>query len=167
MEGIAKRAVYAGSFDPMTLGHLDLIKRGSRLFDELVVGVGQNHRKKYLFGVDERIKMIEHEVTRLGLTNVRVQAFRSLLIQFAQETGAQVILRGLRAATDFEYEFQMGLVNMDMSREIETVFLLSGPENIFISSSAVKEIAYFGGDVSRYVSDAIAKQLQNKFHSDE
>lgn len=166
MEGIAKRAVYAGSFDPMTLGHLDLIKRGARLFDELVVGVGQNHRKNYLFDVEERIGMIEDEVTRLGLKNVRVQAFRSLLIQFAQETKAQVILRGLRAATDFEYEFQMGLVNMDMSREIETLFLLSGPENIFISSSAVKEIAYFGGDVSRYVSEGIAERLHTKFHSE-
>jgi pantetheine-phosphate adenylyltransferase len=110
--------------------------------------------------------MIEDEVTRLGLKNVRVQAFRSLLIQFAQETKAQVILRGLRAATDFEYEFQMGLVNMDMSREIETLFLLSGPENIFISSSAVKEIAYFGGDVSRYVSEGIAERLHTKFHSE-
>ncbi len=166
MRGITKRAVYAGSFDPMTLGHLDLIKRGSKLFDELVIGVGQNHRKKYLFTVEERIAMIENEIQQLKLENVRVQAFRSLLIQFAEEVDAQVILRGLRAATDFEYEFQMGLVNMDMSRQIETLFLLSGPENIFISSSAVKEIAYFDGDVSRYVPKGVTQHLHTKFQKD-
>ena len=156
------RAVYAGSFDPLTYGHLKLIRRASRLFGSLVVGVGQNAKKKYLFSLQERVEMVEAEVA--DLPNVTVCPFEGLLINFAQDMGAQVILRGLRAATDFDYEFQMGLINMDMDRGIETLFLLSNPENIFISSSAVKEIAYFHGDIQRYVPPAVAAQLHAKMH---
>lgn len=161
---LQSRAVYAGSFDPITYGHLNLIRRASRLFDELVIGVGENPKKKYLFALKQRVDMVEEQVS--DLTNVRVQPFHGLLISFAKEVHAQVIVRGLRAATDFEYEFQMGLINMEMEREIETLFLLSNPENIFISSSAVKEIAYFGGKLATYVPPAVADQLELAFQKE-
>ncbi len=154
------RAVYAGSFDPLTYGHLKLVRRAAKLFDALVIGVGQNAKKKYLFTLEERVAMVCTEIA--DLPNVEVRPFEGLLINFAQEAGAEVILRGLRAATDFDYEFQMGLINMDMDPRIETLFLLSNPENIFISSSAVKEIAYFGGEIQRYVPPGVAKHLREK-----
>ncbi|MCB9638432.1 MAG: pantetheine-phosphate adenylyltransferase [Myxococcales bacterium] len=154
------RAVYAGSFDPITHGHLKLVRRASRLFRTLVIGVGQNAKKKYLFSLEERVSMVCAEIA--DLPNVEVRPFEGLLINFAQDEGAEVILRGLRAATDFDYEFQMGLINMDMDPRVETLFLLSNPENIFISSSAVKEIAYFGGEIQRYVPPAVAQKLREK-----
>lgn len=153
-------AVYAGSFDPVTYGHLRMIRRASRLFEALVIGVGANPKKRYLFDVNERVEMLQNEVR--DLKNVRVQLFHGLLITFAEEVGAKVIVRGLRASTDFDYEFQMGHVNMDLNRDIETLFLLSDPENIFISSSAVKEIAAFGGEIKRYVPPDVAHLLREK-----
>lgn len=154
-------AIYAGSFDPVTYGHLDLIRRASRLFGDLVIAVGNSPKKKYLFDLEERVSMLQGEISEL--TNVKVLGFHGLLINFAQEVGANVIVRGLRAATDFEYEFQIGLVNMDMNPKIETLFLLTNPQNIFISSSTAKEIAYFGGELERYVPPSVAKQLQSKY----
>ncbi len=155
---LKNRAVYAGSFDPITYGHLDIIKRGARLVDELIVGIGENPKKRYLFDLETRVDMVKKEVQEIP--NVSVLPFHGLLISFAKEVNAQVILRGLRAATDFDYEFQMGLVNMEIDNNIETIFLLSEPQNIFISSSTVKEIAFFQGNLTRYVSPAVAQKLE-------
>jgi pantetheine-phosphate adenylyltransferase len=157
---LPNRAVYAGSFDPITYGHIDLITRADRFFDELVIGVGENPRKNYLFSIEERVEMVIEQVK--DFHNIRVQRFQNLLINFAHEVGAQIILRGLRAATDFDYEFQMGLVNRDMNNDIETFFLLADPKYIFISSSAVKEIALFDGDFSDYVPEDVAQRLRHK-----
>ena len=156
----ASVAVYAGSFDPVTCGHVDLIQRSSRLFGQLIVGVGNNPRKSYLFDSEERVTLVKGEVQ--GLSNVQVKSFDGLLIEFTREMGAQVILRGLRAVTDFEFEFQLGLANMDLAPRIETMFMLAGPHNIFINSSTVKEIAACGGPVSRYVSAPVASRLYEK-----
>ncbi|NOY27301.1 MAG: pantetheine-phosphate adenylyltransferase [Oligoflexia bacterium] len=142
-------AVYAGSFDPPTFGHLHVIERGTRLFDDIVLAVGTNPAKHYLLGVDERIDVLSRATAHLS--GIRVVPFGGLLVDFCRRVGARVILRGLRASTDFDFEFQIGLANMDMAPEIETVFLLTDPKHIFISSSLVKEIAANGGDVSRYV----------------
>jgi pantetheine-phosphate adenylyltransferase len=142
-------AVYAGSFDPITHGHLDLVKRASVLFDEVVLAMGENPSKRYLLSPGARREVLE--ACTEDLSNVHVDSFNGLLIDYCRQRGASVILRGLRAVTDFEFEFQIGLANMDMAPDIETVFLLTEPRNIFISSSLVKEIATNGGDVQRYV----------------
>lgn len=143
------RAVLAGSFDPITLGHLRIIQRGAGLFDEVIVACGHNVKKRYLLDLDTRLRVIRDATA--DLDNVRVESFEGLLIDFCRAQKAKVILRGLRAISDFEFEFRNGLANMDMAPEIETVFLLTEPQNIFVSSSLVKEIATHGGDVSRYL----------------
>jgi pantetheine-phosphate adenylyltransferase len=157
-----KTAVYAGSFDPITHGHLNIATRGASLVDKLIIAVGENPKKKYMFPLHERIQMIEESVQ--GVKNVVVSSFQGLLVDFCRNAEAQIILRGLRAATDFDFEFQIGLANMDMASDIETVFLLSEPKNIFISSSLVKEIASHGGDVQQYLPKpaliALRKQYQ-------
>lgn len=141
--------VYAGSFDPPTFGHLHVVRRACRLFDEVILAVGTNPAKRCLLSAEERIAVLSAETA--DLPQVQVQPFQGLLVDFCRQVGARVILRGLRASTDFDFEFQIGLANMDMAPEIETVFLLTDPKHIFISSSLVKEIATNGGDVSRYV----------------
>lgn len=152
-----KIAVYAGSFDPVTLGHLDVIRRGAGLFDEVVVAVGHNVRKQRLIPLDARLDALRQ--CTAALPNVRVDTFEGLLVHYCKRIGAKAILRGLRAVTDFEFEFQIGLANMDMAPEVETTFLLSDPHNIFISSSLIKEIAQNGGDVSRYLPEASRRVL--------
>jgi pantetheine-phosphate adenylyltransferase len=142
-------AVYAGSFDPITSGHLDLVRRATGLFDEVVLAIGNNPAKRYLLSTETRRSVLE--ACTADLNNVSVDVFSGLLIDYCKTRGAGFILRGLRAVTDFEFEFQIGLANMDMSPDIETVFLLTEPRNIFISSSLVKEIASNGGDVSKYL----------------
>ena len=142
-------AVYAGSFDPITNGHMDLVKRAAKLFDRVVLAIGSNPAKQYLLTMDERQSVLD-ECTR-NLENVSVDTFEGLLIDYCRTIDAGVILRGLRAVTDFEFEFQIGLANMDMAPEIETVFLLTEPKNIFISSSLVREIAVNGGSVEGYL----------------
>lgn len=142
-------AVYAGSFDPITSGHLDLVRRATGLFDEVVLAIGNNPAKKYLLSTETRLSVLQACTSELE--NVSVDVFEGLLIDYCKTKSAGFILRGLRAVTDFEFEFQIGLANMDMSPEIETVFLLTEPQNIFISSSLVKEIASNGGDVSKYL----------------
>jgi pantetheine-phosphate adenylyltransferase len=142
-------AVYAGSFDPITLGHLDIIRRGAGIFERVVVGVGDNSAKRYMLDKDARVALARECV--LDLDNVEVGSFDGLLVDFCRSIQADVIIRGLRAVTDFEFEFQIGLANRDMAPEIETVFLLPAPRHIFISSSLVKEIFVNGGDVSAYV----------------
>jgi len=150
-------AVYAGSFDPLTSGHLQLIERGARLYDRLILAVGSNPNKRYLFSTEQRVGMLESE-TR-GIPGVEVLAFEGLLIDLCRRLEARVILRGLRASTDFDFEFNIGLANRDMAPEIETIFLLADPQHIFISSSLVKEIAFNGGDVSRYVPASVLDAL--------
>ena len=142
-------AVYAGSFDPITNGHLDLVRRAAVLFDHVVLAIGSNPTKRYLLSLDKRRQILEECVN--GLSNVSIDTFEGLLIDFCRRRDATVIVRGLRAVTDFEFEFQIGLANMDMAPQIETVFLLTEPKNIFVSSSLVKEIAQNGGPVDKYL----------------
>ena len=151
------RALYAGSFDPLTYGHLELVRRGARLYRHLTVAIGDNPRKRYMFSTSERAAMVRDETH--GYANVDVIVFDGLLVHQARELGCGVILRGLRAVTDFEFEFQLGLANMDLASEVETVFLLTGPQNIFVSSSTVKEIAQGGGPIARYVPPGVAEKL--------
>jgi pantetheine-phosphate adenylyltransferase len=151
-------AVYAGSFDPITLGHLDIIERGSGIFEDVVIGVGDNSAKRYALDKDQRVELVR-EVTQ-DLANVRVDSFDGLLVDFCQSIGAEVIIRGLRAVTDFEFEFQIGLANRDMAPGIETVFLLPAPRFIFISSSLVKEIFVNNGDITPYVPAATIEALR-------
>lgn len=154
-------AIYGGSFDPVTFGHLDLIQRGAVLFDRVCVAIGRHPTKKPLFSTDERLDLLR-EITR-GIGNVEVDAFDGLLIHYAQARGATAMIRGLRAATDFEYELQIAHANSDMCPEIDTVFLPTRVERGFVSSSLVREIASHGGDVSRYVPAPVATALSRKF----
>lgn len=147
-----RTAVVAGSFDPITNGHLDVIRRSRKLFDRVVVAAGRNVNKKRMFSLEERLALVQAAVS--GIDGVEVASFEGLLVQYCQAIGAKVIVRGLRPTGDFDFEFQIGLANMDLAPEIETVFLLAGPENLFISSSLAKEIALHGGDVSRYLPAA-------------
>jgi len=153
-----RTAVYAGSFDPITLGHLDVVRRAARIFDQIVIAVGENPAKRYTLPVDQRLSVVREVVADLG--NVEVDMFQGLLVHYCKRRGATAIVRGLRAVTDFEFEFQIGLANMDMAPEVETVFLLTDPRHIFISSSLVKEIASNGGDVSRYLPGPAARALR-------
>jgi pantetheine-phosphate adenylyltransferase len=147
--------LYPGTFDPMTLGHADIIRRGAKLVDRLVVGVTTNPSKDPMFTPDERIEMVRAEVARLGLGNVEVQGFDALLMKFAESVGASVIVRGLRAVADFEYEYQMAGMNQQLNARIETVFLMADVSLQPIASKLVKEIALFGGDVAPFVSPAV------------
>ncbi len=157
-------AVYAGSFDPPTIGHLRVIRRGAGIFERLIVAVSNNPRKRYLFTAAERTEMLARELA--DHENIEVLAFEGLLVDFCCEVNAGVILRGLRAVADFEFEFQMGLANMDLEPQIDTLFLLAGPETLFVSSSIVLEIASGGRDVSRYVPQHVADALRAKLASE-
>lgn len=154
------KAIYPGSFDPVTYGHLDIIKRSCKIVDELVVGVLNNNAKMPLFSVEERVKMLK-EVTK-DLDNVAIVPFAGLLVEFARETGAALIIRGLRAITDFEYELQMSQTNHKLEPGVETMFLTTSIEYSYLSSTTVKEIAAFGGDISLFVPEVIGKELKEK-----
>ena len=151
--------VYPGTFDPITLGHADIIRRGAKLVDRLVVGVTTNPSKDPLFTPEERMAMVEREVAALGLANVEVVGFDALLMKFAERQGAALIIRGLRAVADFEYEFQMAGMNQQLNSNIETVFLMADVSLQPIASKLVKEIARFGGDISRFVSPAVRDEV--------
>jgi pantetheine-phosphate adenylyltransferase len=153
-------ALYPGTFDPITNGHLDLIQRGSALFDKLIVGILRNEEKKVLFSVADRIEML-NEVT-CGLPNVEVGSFDGLLVDYADECGASVILRGIRAVSDYEYELQMALMNRRLKPEIETVFLMAGEAHSFISSRLVKEVIRLGGNISGLVPPSIEGRLRKR-----
>ena len=155
-----KTAVYPGTFDPVTYGHLDVILRASKLFDRVIVGVLHNSSKSPLFSVEERVKMLE-EATK-DLTNVRIVPFHGLLIDFARQMDAFVIIRGLRAITDFEYELQMSQTNHKLEPDLETMFLTTSIEYSYLSSTTVREIAAYGGDVSQFVPEAVAGELEAK-----
>lgn len=154
------RAIYPGSFDPVTYGHLDVIKRSCKIVDELIVGVLNNNAKMPLFSAEERVKMLE-EVTK-DLGNVKIVLFNGLLIDFARQQGADVVIRGLRAITDFEYELQMSQTNHKLEPSVETMFLTTSIEYSYLSSTTVKEIAAFGGDISQFVPEAVAVELEKK-----
>ncbi|MDD4996782.1 MAG: pantetheine-phosphate adenylyltransferase [Syntrophales bacterium] len=158
-----KIAVYPGSFDPITNGHVDIIKRGLRMFDELIVLVAYNPNKKSLFSVEERIEMIE-EVIR-DCKNVRVDCFKGLLVEYVKGVGASVILRGLRALSDFEYEFQLALINRRLDRDVETVFLMTGYKWFYTSSTIINEAASLGGSVKGLVPEIVNQKMQEKYKS--
>ena len=154
------RAIYPGSFDPVTLGHLDIIKRSASMVDELIVGVLNNKAKSPLFSVEERVTMLG-EVTK-ELPNVKVIPFAGLLVDFARQTESKIIIRGLRAITDFEYELQMSQMNRKLEENVETVFLTTNLEYSYLSSSMVKEVAAFGGDISQLVPAFVANEVIEK-----
>jgi pantetheine-phosphate adenylyltransferase len=157
--------LYPGTFDPVTLGHLDIITRAVKLVDDLVIGVATNPSKSPLFSLEERIGMVKHETAPLagaGRATITVQTFDTLLIKFAEQIGASVIVRGLRAVSDFEYEFQMVAMNQRLNAEIETVFLMADPRHQAIASRLVKEIAMLGGNVEAFTTPYIAGLLVNR-----
>jgi pantetheine-phosphate adenylyltransferase len=159
-----KIAVYPGTFDPITFGHVDLIKRASKLFDRLIVATAKDNYKNPLFSLDERQEMIVNEIKQLGLSDhVTVEKFEGLLVDFVRQKQAKIIIRGLRAVSDFEYEFQMFGINSRLDSEIQTVFLPASENHHFIASKLVKEVARLKGDVSKFVSPRISKLLYQKF----
>jgi pantetheine-phosphate adenylyltransferase len=159
--------LYPGTFDPITNGHIDIIRRSAtHLVDKLVVAVARNIGKGPMFAVDERVQMVENEIAAFGNSlkaSIEVKSFDNLLVEFARENRAGVIVRGLRAVSDFEYEFQMASMNRHLDHEIETVFLMASDRNHFISSRFVKEIAMLGGDVSPFVSTRVYEIIRHKF----
>ena len=158
--------LYPGTFDPVTHGHIDIVRRACSLVDKLVIGVAINRDKGPLFSLDERVEMIRSEVVPLGEplnTEIVVHPFENLLIHCARDVGAGVIIRGLRAVADFEYEFQMVGMNRSLDNSVETVFLMADAKNQAIASKLVKEIARLGGDVSKFVTPAVDQALRTKF----
>ena len=155
-----KVGIYPGSFDPVTLGHLDIIERSSKMFDKLIVGVLHNPNKKALFSADERVKMIRSVTGHL--CNVEVTSFEGLSVDFARSVGAHVLVRGLRAVTDFEYELQMAQTNHAMCPEIDTIFLTTNLRYAYLSSSIVKEVAYVDGNIEMFVPAAILPLVKEK-----
>ncbi|HTR56835.1 MAG TPA: pantetheine-phosphate adenylyltransferase [Casimicrobiaceae bacterium] len=155
------KVVYPGTFDPFTRGHEDLVRRASRMFDEVIVAIADSESKSPLFSAAERIAMAREVLASLG--TVRVMGFSSLLMDFVHSVDARVILRGLRAVSDFEYEFQMAGMNRNLYPEVETLFLTPSEQYLFMSSSIVREIARFGGDVSSFVAPSVAARLAAKF----
>ncbi len=153
-----KVAVYPGTFDPITLGHLDIIRRGAHLVDKLVIGVTTNPSKEPMFSVAERLAMVSREVEGIP-GNIHVVEFDSLLMDFAEQQGASMILRGLRAVADFEYEFQMAGMNQQLNDAIETVFLMADVSLQPIASKLVKEIARYGGEIAKFVTPAVAEDV--------
>ena len=159
------RAIYPGSFDPVTYGHLDIIIRSSALVGELIVGVLNNNAKTPLFSVEERVKMLE-EVTG-NMSNVKIVPFEGLLIDFAKKMDAGMVIRGLRAITDFENELKMAQTNHKLSPKVETVFLTTSLEYAYLSSTVVKEVAYFGGDISQFVPQNVERSIQENIKKTE
>ena len=155
-----KPAIYPGSFDPVTLGHIDVIKRASSLFDWLIIGVLNNRAKSPLFSVEERVKMLK-EVTK-DIPNVEVKSFGGLTVDFARECGANALVRGLRAITDFEYELQIAQLNRVIDPNIDTVFLTTNLKYAYLSSSSVKEVAAYGGDISHFVTPYVENEVHKK-----
>ena len=155
------RAIYPGSFDPVTYGHYDIICRSCKIVDELIVGVLNNKAKMPLFSVEERVKMLK-EVTK-DLPNVRIIPFDGLLVDFAERMDADMVIRGLRAITDFEYELQMSQTNRKVAPEVDTIFFTTSLEYAYLSSSIVKEVAQYGGDISAFVAEPVEKAIKQKF----
>ena len=155
--------IYPGTFDPITLGHADIIRRGAKLVDHLIIGVTTNPSKNPMFDTEERLAMVRREVEAMGLRNVEVVGFNALLMKFAKAQGASVIVRGLRAVADFEYEFQMVGMNRVLDDSIETVFLMADTEHQAVASKLVKELARLDGDVTKFVTPAVNAALRQRF----
>lgn len=156
-----KSAIYPGSFDPVTFGHIDIIKRCARIYDDLTIAVLNNPVKTPLFSTSERVKIIEDIVK--DMPNVKVASYEGLLVDFAKENGINVIVRGLRAVTDFEYELQMAQTNKQLCPSIETIFITTALEYAYLSSTTVREAAFFGGDISKFVPDNVARLVFEKY----
>lgn len=157
------KAVFPGSFDPPTNGHLNIIQRASKIFDSLEVVIAVNDRKECFFSADERFSLMSELLE--GYTNVRVHLWNSLIVDFAQKVGAHVLLRGVRALADFGYEFELAMTNKSLNKRIETIFMPTDPQYFVLRSSAIKEIAAFGGDISSMVPEAVAKAVKLKVTS--
>ena len=151
--------VYPGTFDPITLGHMDIIRRGAKLVDELVIGVTTNVAKSPMFTDDERIEMVKREVAAIGNGNIRVVGFNSLLMDFAESLGATTVIRGIRGVTDFEYEYQLTGMNRQLNNRVETVFLMADVSLQPIASRLVKEIALYGGEIGKFVTPSIREEV--------
>lgn len=158
------RALTPGTFDPITSGHLDVITRAAQMFDEIVVAVAASVKKHPLFTLEERTELVRQATAHLP--NVRVEPFSGLLVDFARDMGASVVVKGLRAITDFEYEFQMTAVNYELSEDLETVFIMSPPRYMYLSSSVVREVASMGGDVEPFVPACVRDALERKFSNE-
>jgi len=156
------RAVYPGSFDPVTNGHIDIIQRGTKIYDEIIVLVAENASKAPFFSLEERLEMLKESIK--DIPNVKLDSFNGLLVNYLKRINVKIIIRGLRAVSDFEYEFQQALTNKNLYPECETVFLVSDIKYTFLSSSMVKEIVRFGGRVEDFVPDIVAKKLYEKFN---
>jgi pantetheine-phosphate adenylyltransferase len=160
---VTRIGLYPGTFDPVTNGHLDIIGRAVKLVDKLVIGVAINTGKGPMFSLDERVEMLRQETAHLqAIAEIEVRPFQSLLIHFAREVGAQIIVRGLRAVADFEYEFQMTAMNQQLDRDMETVFLMADPRHQAVASRLVKEIAALDGDVTKFVPAGVAQRMMAK-----
>ena len=155
-----KLAIYAGTFDPLTYGHLDLIERSAEIFEKLIIAVADDSPKKTMFDADERVEMVSEVVKEYD--NIEVEKFNGLLIHYARDKGVKLLIRGLRAYSDFEYEFQMALTNRKMASEIETLFMMPKEIHSYVSSSAVREVASLGGDTSQFVPDCVQERLVAK-----
>lgn len=156
-----KRALTPGTFDPITSGHLDVIARASQLVDEVVVAVADSQKKGPLFTLEERVELVRQATAYLS--NVRVEPFKGLLVDFAKELDATVVVKGLRAITDFEYEFQMTAMNYQLSPQLETLFIMSPPQYMYLSSSIVREISKMGGDIQQFVPPCVYEALKKKY----
>lgn len=158
---IKRIAVYPGSFDPVTYGHLDIIKRASEMVDQLIVAVLVNKAKRPLFSADERVKMLK--IVTKDIKNVRIESFSGLSVDFARQVGAEFLVRGLRAITDFEYELQMAQTNRIMAPDVDTIFLTTNLKYAYLSSTTVREVASYGGDISRFVPEAVEMAVREKY----
>jgi len=159
-----RSAIYPGTFDPITNGHLDIVRRASRIFDSVIVAAAENPRKTTLFSLRERESMIRESVK--GIENVQVDTFKGLLVYYAKQKNATAIIRGLRAVSDFDYEFQMALLNRKLVSDLETVYLMPSEEYTYVNSSIVKEVAYFGGRLDCFLPPGVAKALADKMQGD-
>jgi len=158
---MGRTAIYPGSFDPVTFGHIDIIKRASKIFSKLIVAVVENPKKTALFSAEERMQMIKESVA--GIPNIEIDCFDGLLVDYLAQKGASAVVRGLRAVSDFEYEFQMALMNRNLHKDFDTIFLMPGEKYIFLSSSMVKEVAALNGNISGFVPAAVKEKLTEKF----
>ena len=161
------RALYAGTFDPVTYGHLDIVRRAAEVFDELIVSTTENVSKHELFSLEERLGLLSQTIEGLPEGSARrgqisVEPFNGLLVDFARSQNAQVLVRGLRAASDFDYEFEMAMMNRQLQQNIETVFFVTSPQYMFVSSSLIREIAFGGGDVGPFVPDIVKNAIMSK-----
>ena len=157
-----KRAVYPGSFDPVTVGHIDIIKRAASHFDEITVAVMINSSKAPVFTIDERVKMLEKVIKTEDIKKVKVDHFEGLLVDYVREKGVSTIVKGLRAVSDFEYEFQMALANKRLNKDVDTVFFIADEPNLYVSSGIIRDIGRHGGDISSFVSPCILDEVRKK-----